>query len=314
MAAACVPRFAWGPCPGLLRVGARVTARGLTPAVVPVYSPWTALLLGQIARPLCSACVRGSRVAAACVSWPAWDPGPGLQCFGTGGRRAGVRVCLWWFPVLAAVWAWCWVVWAWCFSFSSFPALSGLVCEFGGCFAPEGCPWVSVACAVVPGVLLARVAGCVPVWCCAFPFLLLCNHKKIPLGNVGSAVVDSGRECRMGTVARSSRVFPGRVRQRRHRLDGSRVSCCRLVLGCCVGRAELKLRGEVPRPCMHTHMATHMRTAGLREGLTWQQLTVRVHGLPWGVAAAQLRGLQLCIGTVHAPGARSTSQRHQTAT
>ena len=35
-AAACVPRFAWGPCPYLLQVGACVTTRGRAPAVVPV--------------------------------------------------------------------------------------------------------------------------------------------------------------------------------------------------------------------------------------------------------------------------------------
>ena len=91
-AAACVPRFARGPCPGLLRVGACVTARGHAPAVVPMKSLWTALLLGQFARPFGSACGRGGRVAA--VFHGLHDPGLGLQCFGAGGRCADVRVCL----------------------------------------------------------------------------------------------------------------------------------------------------------------------------------------------------------------------------
>ena len=63
------------PVPGLLRVGACVSARGRAPAVENMRwfprSRWSALLLGQNARPLGSACVRGGRVAAACAPWPA---------------------------------------------------------------------------------------------------------------------------------------------------------------------------------------------------------------------------------------------------
>mgnify|MGYP001807082957 CR=1 FL=1 len=45
---------------------------------------WSALLLGQSARPLGSAGVCDGRVASACAPWPAWGPGPGLRCVGAG--------------------------------------------------------------------------------------------------------------------------------------------------------------------------------------------------------------------------------------
>ena len=47
-----------------------------------------------------------------------------------------------------------------------FPSMEGIALTVK---EPSGEEVVSVAGSVVPGVLLARVVDCVPVWCCAFP-------------------------------------------------------------------------------------------------------------------------------------------------
>ena len=95
-----------------------------------------------------------------------------------------------WVPVLAVVWAW---VQGFrvspLFSFQLCPVslFLALFCESAGCFACCWGPGLPLLCpggvrlgsggwSVVPGVLFAGVPGRVLLWCCAFPFLLLCDH------------------------------------------------------------------------------------------------------------------------------------------
>mgnify|MGYP001806610539 CR=1 FL=1 len=124
--------------------------------------------------------VAGSVRAAAWFSVRAWRSGScclcSLACLGPGARLA-----VFWCGGTARCCA--------CVPVEVSRSRGGL--GLGAGFPPLLCPLPSVSCfllagAVVPGVLLACVEGCVPVWCCAFRFLLLCNHslqKKMTRGS-----------------------------------------------------------------------------------------------------------------------------------